>query len=280
MTIAVPKTTAVELATSPAAPPIWRSEELVKTLTVPFPICKLEVVRLTFAPTFSPTDAFAVVVFRAPLKAPKPETVSVFENVAAPTRPNVPAILAVDWRLAAPTTFNVFERVAAPVTASVFERVAAPVIPIVLEPVIVPVIAAVFERVAAPTIVAVAPRRTAPETLAVPVTEIDASGEVLLIPTLLLTESINNTPESNVAFAAPKVTKLTVELEVVIIRELVNVVLPRIVSVPPTTTLPDTLAVPVTVSAASGEVLAIPILLLVPSTNRVPESKLTLPATV
>jgi len=52
------------------------------------------------APTLTPVEALAVVVFNAPLKVPRPVTVTVFEKVAEPVTAIVPlVVIALDDRV-------------------------------------------------------------------------------------------------------------------------------------------------------------------------------------
>jgi hypothetical protein len=97
-----------------------RTLEFDTVLIVALPILIPVTERFTLAPIFTPVVALAVVVFSAPLKVPRPVTVSVFARAAAPVT------LAVPDRTVLPVTYRVFERTVFPVTLNVFDKVAAP----------------------------------------------------------------------------------------------------------------------------------------------------------
>ena len=113
-----------------SVPSVSIAVDVMNVLTVELPTLTRAVVRLTLAPTFTATEAFAVGVFILPESVVSPVTPSVFERVAAPV------------------TLSVFERVALPVTASVFDNVTLPVTISVLDNVALPVTAIVFAKFA------------------------------------------------------------------------------------------------------------------------------------
>jgi hypothetical protein len=109
-----------------SVPSISTAVAVIDVLTDELPTLTLVVVRLTLAPTLTPTDAFAVGVFRLPEAVVSPVIARVFERVVLPVTASVLANIVL------PVTASVFASVVLPVTAIVFEKVELPVTTIVL----------------------------------------------------------------------------------------------------------------------------------------------------
>ena len=103
---------------------------------------------------------------------------------------------------------------------------------------------------------------------------------ILVVPKITLLETVI-VFEKVAVFVTVMLFENVAKLDTVILSE--NVALAwkalfvLVIRPPPIATLPEILAVPVTVRAASGVVLFTPTLLFTESTNKVPESKLEFP---